>query len=111
MRGIGYIVPIKRAFCGWTFKSSAFFAALLALVLSQSLLVAHSAEYGSQNHDHDGEECLIILAASAGEKFLDKPSVSFAPSAITFTIATSEPANDPASTLSLAIPPRGPPAR
>lgn len=47
---------------------AALIAAVFALLASQALISAHAAKYGDGPHQHDGQVCVLSLAAPGGDK-------------------------------------------
>lgn len=47
---------------------AALIAAVIALFAAQILVAAHTAKYGDDPHEHDGQVCAFFLAAHGGEK-------------------------------------------
>lgn len=59
-------------------SGAALVAAVIALALSQILLSAHAAKYGDGPHDHNGQVCVLSLAAPGGDKLIATAAFVFA---------------------------------
>lgn len=57
-----------KSILGRSKTRAALIAAALAFALAQIMTVAHAVKYGDGPHDHNGQACVLSLAAGGGDK-------------------------------------------
>ena len=85
------------------------FAAALIVALSQILIVAHATKYGEGPHDHDGQACVLSLAAPPVDKFIATAAFGFMAIVAMWRVAGSVAQTERARLAVRAARPRGPP--
>lgn len=53
-----------------TKTAAALLAAVFAVLVSQILITTHAVQYGDEPHEHDGQVCVLSIAASDSGKLL-----------------------------------------
>lgn len=86
------------------------FAAALIVALSQILIVVHATKYGEGPHDHDGQACVLSLAAPSVDKFIATAAFGFMAIVAMWRVAGSVAQTERARLAVRAARPRGPPA-
>lgn len=84
--------------------------AAIAVVFSQIVIVAHVAKYGEGPHQHNGQICVLSLAAPGGHKLIETASFSLVVVLAVWRIALSFAQTKSAPVLVRAAKPRGPPS-
>lgn len=89
---------------------AALIAAALAFALAQIVIVAHAAKYGDAPHDHDGQACVLSLAAPGGDKTLATAAFIFIGVVAVWRAADQVAQTELARIAVRAARPRGPPS-
>lgn len=93
---------------------SRFGAALLAAVacfaVSQILIAAHAAKYGDGPHKHNGQACVLCLAAHGGQKAVESAAFLFIAIVAVWRVADQIAQTERACVVVRAAKPRGPPS-
>ncbi len=92
-------------------KGAALIAAVIAVVFAQILIVAHAAKYGDGPHEHNGQACVLSLAAPGGDKLISTTAFVLAVVFSVWRISNIVAQTERARIVVRAAKPRGPPAR
>jgi len=86
-------------------------AAVGAFFVSQILIVSHAAKYGEETHKHDGQVCVLSLAAHSVQKAVTSATFVLIVSAAVWVMAATAVETEKARVVVRAARPRGPPHR
>ena len=89
---------------------AALVAAVIALLASQILVSAHAAKYGDGPHKHDGQVCVLSLAAHGGEKAIANAAFALVVIVAVWRAGAQVAQTERAVIAIRAARPRGPPS-
>ncbi len=85
-------------------------AAAFIVALSQIVIVAHVAKYGDGPHEHDGQACVLSLAAHSADKFIATAAFGFMAIIAMWRVSGQFAQTERARLAVRASHPRGPPS-
>lgn len=103
------MADLKKIF-GKSRARAALIAAALAFALAQIMIVAHAAKYGDGPHEHNGQVCVLSLAAPGGDKTIAAAVFVFVGIAAVWRVADQIAQSELARIAVRAAKPRGPPS-
>jgi len=89
---------------------AAIIAAVIALLASQVIISAHAAKYGDGPHKHDGQVCVLSLAAHGGEKAIANAAFALVVIVAVWRAGAQAAQTERAAIAVRAARPRGPPS-